>query len=114
MATFIGYVAHGFSGAVVATVAVFAGPLRLVLGVGAWLARVRSQRPVRAALRGLTPAVVGLMAAAALALGRSLEGPPELAIAAATLLTLSRFRVSPVAVMAAGGLVRLGLRAAGI
>lgn len=113
MATFIGYVAHGLAGAIVATVAVFTGPLLLVLGVGAWVARVRSRRPVRAALRGLTPAVVGLMAAAALTLGRSLAGAPELAIAAASLLTLSRFRVSPIAVMIAGGATRLALRAGG-
>jgi chromate transporter len=105
-------VAHGLAGAIVATAAVFAGPLVLVLGVGAWLARVRSHRPVRAALRGLTPAVVGLMAAAALTLGQTLAGAPELAIAAATMLTLSRFRVSPIAVMAAGGAVRMALRAA--
>ncbi len=114
LATFIGYLVHGATGAVTATAAVFAGPLALVIAVGAWLARVRSRRPVRAALRGLTPAVVGLMAAAALTLGRSLAGPPELAIAAATLLTLSRFRVSPVAVMAIGAAARVALRAAGI
>jgi chromate transporter len=114
MATFIGYLVHGLAGALVATVAVFAGPLVLVLAVGAWLARVRSRRPVRAALRGLTPAVVGLMAAATLSLGRSIEGAPELAIAAATLLTLSRFRVNPVLLMALGGAVRVALRAAGI
>jgi chromate transporter len=80
--------------------------------------RLARARPLattgRAALRGLTPAVVGLMAAAALTLGRSLDGPPDLAIAAATLLTLARFRVNPVAVMALRGAVRLALRAAGI
>jgi chromate transporter len=114
MATFIGYLVHGLLGALVATVAVFSGPLVLVLAVGAWLARVRSRRPVRAALRGLTPAVVGLMAAAAISLGRSLEGSPELAIAAATLLTLARFQVNPVVLMALGGAARLALRAAGI
>jgi len=34
--------------------------------------------------------------------------------AGATLLTLSRFRVNPVALMALGGAVRLALRATGI
>ena len=114
MATFIGYLVEGGPGAVAATVAVFAGPLLLVLAVGAWLARVRHRRPVRAALRGLTPAVVGLMAAAAMTLGRSLGGAPELAIAAASFLTLSRFRVNPVLVMVLGGGARLALRAAGL
>ncbi|MFO0585416.1 MAG: chromate transporter [Anaeromyxobacter sp.] len=113
MATFVGYLTAGLPGALVATVAIFAGPLLLVLGIGAVLARYRSRRPVRAALRGLTPAVVGLMAAAALTLGSSLEGAPELAIAGAAFLTLARFRASPVAVMAAGGAARLALALAG-
>jgi len=114
MATFIGYLVHGALGALVATVAVFSGPLLLVVAIGAWLARVRSRRSVRAALRGLTPAVVGLMAAAALTLGGSLQGPSEFAIAGAALLTLTRFRVNPVLVMALGGVARLALRTAGI
>jgi chromate transporter len=113
MATFIGYVVAGIAGALVATVAVFAAPFLLLVGIGTWLARVRSRRPVRAALRGLTPAVVGLMAAAAVTLGRSLIGPLDFAIAAATLLTLSRFQVNPVVIMAIGGAVRLALGAAG-
>jgi chromate transporter len=75
---------------------------------------VRGRRAVRAGLRGLTPAVVGLMAAAALTLGQSLDGAPGVAIAGATLLTLTRFPVSPALVMAAGGAVRLALHAAGI
>jgi chromate transporter len=114
MATFIGYVVAGIAGAFVATVAVFSGPLVLLVGVGAWLARVRHRRPVRAALRGLTPAVVGLMAAAAITLGRSLGGSPDVAIAVGALLTLSRFRVNPAVVMAIGGAVRVALSVAGL
>jgi chromate transporter len=114
MATFIGYVVHGVAGALVATIAVFSGPIVLLVAVGGWLARVRSRRPVRAALRGLTPAVVGLMAAAAITLGRSLVGPPDVAIAVGALLTLSRFRVNPVIVMAIGGVARAALHLAGI
>jgi chromate transporter len=114
MATFIGYLIHGPLGALVATLAIFSGPLVLVVAVGGWLARVRSRRPIRAALRGLTPAVVGLMCAAALTLGQSLEGTPELAIAAASLLTLVRFRVNPVWIMLLGGVARLGLHVVGI
>ncbi len=114
MATFIGYVVHGPLGALVATLSIFSGPFVLVVAVGGWLSRVRSRRPVRAALRGLTPAVVGLMTAAALTLGRSLEGPVELAIAAATLLTLARFKVNPVWIMLFGGAARLGMHLAGL
>jgi chromate transporter len=114
MATFIGYVKFGLVGAAVATLSIFAAPLAIVVALGGWIARVRSRRPVRAALRGLTPAVVGLMTAAAITLGGGLVGPAELAIAAATVLTLVRFEVNPVWILFVGGAARLGLHAFGV
>jgi len=103
MATFIGYVKEGLAGALVATTAIFAAPLVLTIALGRWLARHRSRRSVRAALRGLTPAVVGMMAAAALTLAMSLDGTRELAIAVAVGMTLTRFRVNPVLMLVIGG-----------
>ena len=114
MATFIGYLIHGVPGALVATAGILTGPFVLLVTLGTLLDRLRSRRPVRAALRGLTPAVAGLMAAAALTLGEPLDGGAELAIAAAVGLALNRFEVNPVALLALGGLLRLGLKAAGI
>jgi len=114
MATFIGYLQHGFLGATVATVAIFSGPFALVGLLGTWLDRVRSRRWVRAALRGLTPAVVGLMAAAAITLGGSFDAKVEVGIAAATVLTAVRFDVNPVWLLVLGGVARLGLSFAGL
>jgi chromate transporter len=114
LATFIGYIVHGLSGALVATIAIFSGPFVLVVGLGTWLDRMRARRAVRAALRGLTPAVVGLMAAAGLALGGALDGAVEVGIAGATLLTLTRFRVNPAVMLVLGGAARLALKLAGI
>src|SRR5437588_3937377 len=91
LATFIGYLRHGWLGAVVATIGIFAAPFALVATAGTWLDRIRSRRPVRAALRGLTPAVLGLMAAAVISLGDTLNGEGEIAIAIAVGPTLSRF-----------------------
>jgi len=85
-----------------------------VVTLGTWLLRMRSRRAVRAALRGLTPAVVGLMAAAAVTVGATLQRPVEFGIAAATALTLSRFRANPVLVLLLAGAVRWGLAAAGM
>lgn len=114
MATFIGYVARGLPGAMIATFSIFAAPFALVVSLGSWLLRMRSRRVVRAGLRGLTPAVVGLMAAAAVTLGASLRGPVDLAIAAATVLTLSRFRLNPVVLLATAGAARWLLALRGI
>jgi chromate transporter len=114
MATFIGYVVGGMPAALLATVGVFSAPLLLVVGVGGFLDRVRSRRPVRAALRGLTPAVAGLTAAAAITLASSLQGGVEVAIAAAVFLTASRFPVNPAVMLALGGVARVALKAAGV
>ena len=88
MATFLGYLEHGLAGAAVATVAIFAAPFLLVVLLGTWLDRMRSRRWVRAALRGLTPAVVGLMAGSGHHPGQRLSTTKaEVGIAAATALT---------------------------
>ncbi|HUK66439.1 MAG TPA: chromate efflux transporter [Anaeromyxobacteraceae bacterium] len=114
MATFIGYVAHGLAGALVATFTIFAAPFGLVVSLGSWLLRMRSRRVVRAALRGLTPAVVGLMAAAAVTLGTSMRGPADVAVSVVTLLTLSRFATNPVAVLLVAGVARYLLSLGGV
>jgi chromate transporter len=108
LATFIGYLRQGLAGALVATVAIFSAPFALVTLAGSWLDRVRSRRAVRAALRGLTPAVLGLMAAAMISLFPTMDGSAEIAIAVAVGLTLTRFEVNPVAMLALGGLARFG------
>ena len=114
MATFIGYVKSGFAGALVSTAAIFAAPFLLSVALGGWLARYRSRRVVRAALRGLTPAVVGTIAAAAITLAEGLHGPGEIAIAVAVGLTLTRFRVNPVLMLALGGAGKLLLVGLGV
>jgi chromate transporter len=114
MATFIGYVLHGWLGAIVATLAIFSAPFALVALAGTWLDRLRSRRPVRAALRGLTPAVLGLMAAAMIALGVTLNGEAEVGIAVAVALTLSRFDINPALMLLIGGVARVGLKFLGL
>jgi chromate transporter len=114
LATFIGYMRHRLVGAVVATVSIFAAPFLLVVLAGSTLDRLRSRRFVRAGLRGLTPAVLGLMAAAAIALGDQLAGESEIGIAVAVALTLSRFPLNPALMLLVGGVARLCLRMVGL
>jgi chromate transporter len=114
LATFIGYLRHGWAGAVVATIGIFSAPFVLVAFAGTWLDRIRSRRPVRAALRGLTPAVLGLMAAAVISLGDTINGEGEIAIAVAVALTLSRFEINPAVMLALGGVARFAFRFAGL
>jgi len=100
-ATFIGYRVAGLVGAVIATVAVFLPPGLLAVAAGSAVERFASNPQVGAFLAGIKPAVVGLLAAAALSLGRAgLHDATEWAVAGAALLALLRWRVSPILVLA--------------
>ncbi len=69
-ATFLGYRIAGAAGALAATLGVFLPPLFLSLLVARRLAAVENRRRVRAFLRGVSVAVVGVIAAAAYAVYR--------------------------------------------
>ncbi len=107
-ATFIGYRVAGLAGAVVATLAVFLPPGVLAVAAGSALERFAHNEHVAAFLAGIKPAVVGLLASAALSLGRAgLHDAPSWAIAAAALLVLLRWRPHPLAVLAAAAALHL-------
>lgn len=114
LATFAGYLHHGWAGAAASTVALLAAPWVLVQLAGGWLGRVREHPVVRAAASGLLPAVVGLMGSAALVLGSSFHGPAGLGIAAAAALTLFRYDLNPAWVVAGGGALRFLLHLGGL
>jgi chromate transporter len=70
-ATFVGYAAAGLPGAIVATVAVFAPSFVLAIGSSNLLQRISSWSAAAAFLKGVSPAVVGSIAAVSAHLGRS-------------------------------------------
>jgi chromate transporter len=70
-ATFVGYAAAGLPGAVVATVAVFTPSFFFAILTSNFLQRVRSWKMASAFLKGVSPAVVGSIAAVSAELGRS-------------------------------------------
>jgi chromate transporter len=94
-ATFLGYLLHGWSGAAVATCAIFLPSFFMAGAVGALAGRLRNSRAAAGFLDGVNAAAVALMAAVALALGRgALVDPWTCAIALAALALLVRFRVN--------------------
>ncbi|PWT94766.1 MAG: hypothetical protein C5B55_02240 [Blastocatellia bacterium] len=106
-ATFIGYRVAGTLGALVATIAVFLPAFVMTLAAGSSLRRFRANRQVQAFLRGVTPAVVGLLVAAAWSIGHAgihtWLGLTICIIAAAIQL---RFRMNPFWVILGAGVVR--------
>jgi chromate transport protein ChrA len=109
-ATFIGYRVAGTLGAIVATVSIFLPSLILTVAAGSSLRRFRANRQVQAFLRGVTPAVVGLLVAAAWSIGRAgIHTWVGVALALAAVLVLVRFRVNPFLVMLGAAVVRYAL-----
>ena len=72
LATFAGYHVAGLTGSIAATVGVCLPGGLLLLALGALAIRLRDRPAFRAAMRGLMPALVGLLAATALRLGLAL------------------------------------------
>ncbi len=107
-ATFIGYRVAGTLGALVATVSIFLPAFLMTLAAGASLRRFRTNEIVQSFLRGVAPAVVGLLVAAALSIGRAgIHSWIGLSIAIASLFVLIRYRPSAIWVILGAGLVRL-------
>ena len=109
-ATFIGYRVAGTLGALVATVSIFLPSLVLTVVAGSSLRRFRSNRQVQAFLRGVTPAVVGLLVAAAWSTGRAgIHTWVGLSIALLAAAALIRFRLNPFLVMLGAVMLRFAV-----
>jgi len=108
VAAFLGDVAGGPAGGVLAAVAIFLPSLVYVPLINLVVRLVEHRPAVRAALDAVLAAVVGLVAAACVDLGRAaFRGGPEVLIAVVAFALLLRWpRAQPVAVVAgaAGGL----------
>jgi chromate transporter len=109
-ATFIGYLLHGVSGGLVATVGIFL-PAFLLVGVsGALIPWLRRSPPARAFLDGVNAGSMALMAVVTWELGRhALTSPWQAALAAASLLLL-RLGVNSSWLVAGGALTGALLR----
>ena len=86
LATFAGYQVAGLTGSLAATIGVCLPGALLLLALGAIAIRLRDRPAFRAAMRGLMPALVGLLAATAVRLALALvpagaSFPPLQAIA---------------------------------
>ena len=106
-ATFIGYRVAGTLGALLATISIFLPAFLMTIAAASSLRRFRNNEQVQAFLRGVAPAVVGLLIAAALSLGRAgIHSWVGIAIMVAAMFTLVRFRPNAFWVIMGAGLLR--------
>ena len=112
-ATFIGYVLHGWSGALLATFGIFAPGFLFVACSQPLIPRLRASAVTSAVLDGVVVASLGLMAAVTWNLFRStIVDPPAAALAAGAALLLFTTRLNSTWLVLAGGVVGAILRSA--
>ena len=103
LAAYVGYKVLGITGAVVAAAAIFLPSFVLMLVLLPVFDRIRTLTWARAAMQGIVPGVIGVMAVALVRMTPH-AAPDPLAIAAlvVTLATLILWRVAPLKAMLAG------------
>ncbi len=104
LATFTGFKAGGFVGALVGTVFIFLPCTAFMLAITSRYEQFRRMELIRNTLDGLLPAVVGLVAAAAWSLGKtSLFTVRDFLLLAAGFGLLQFTRVSPMVIILGAG-----------
>lgn len=105
---FIGYKVAGFFGALVATIGIFLPPGILMIAGTHALNRIKQSPLIKAALRGIRPAIIGMIISAVIAVGMTAQHHwVSLLIFAAALLALLRFKLDVVWVIPTAGLAGL-------
>ena len=111
-AGFIGYLVAGFSGAVVATLAIFTPIYLGVVVPGRWFLRHRDNRQIKASVSGATAAAAGALAGAVVVLTRQAVTDLVTAlIALGALLALWRFKLKEPYLVVAAGVIGILLHA---
>jgi len=106
-ATFIGYRVAGTLGALVATLSIFLPAFLMTIAAASSLRRFRNNEQVQSFLRGIAPAVVGLLVAAALSLGRAgIHSWVGFLIMIVAMFTLIRYRPNAFWVILGAGVIR--------
>ena len=106
-ATFIGYRVAGTLGALVATISIFLPSFLMTVVAGSSLARFHTNKIVQSFLKGVTPAVVGLLVAAGISIGRAgIHSWVGMLIAVIAGVVLMRYRPNAIWVILGAGLVR--------
>ena len=109
-AAFIGYVVKGFLGSLVSTIAIFFPPALIMVTCSHWLEQIKQSAVIQAALRGIRPAVIGMIFFAVYAVLTTAQlhwATPV--IFAGALVALVRFKVGLVVLIPVSGLLGLAL-----
>jgi chromate transporter len=114
-ATFVGYRVAGLTGSVVCTLAIVLLPFAIILVISRIFLRYRKSRVVQLFMEGIRPAVVALILAAALSVGKATK--PDIAGIIISLLifwAVMKKKFHPILLIAASGMTGVLLNVAGV
>lgn len=104
-ATFIGYKVGGMLGAIAATIAIFFPPAFLMIFCSRFMLQIKQSKIISAIFKGLRPAVIGMIFAAAFTISRGVEIQwPTLLIFVGVLISSIKFKVNVVYLIPISGL----------
>ena len=107
-AAFIGYKVQGIIGALVSTIAIFAPPALLMVTMSNILEHIKQSVFIQAALKGVRPAVIGMIFIAGIVLAQTVPLHwASLLIFAASLMGIWRFKLEVVLIIPLAGLIGL-------
>ena len=96
-ATFVGYNMFGIWGGIMCTLCTIAVPVILSLIVSFYFSKFKENRQLQNALKGIRPAVIGLIAASCLSIAKiSITSVYSLLFFGITLLLVWKFKVNPI------------------
>ncbi len=107
-AAFIGYKVQGILGAIFATLGIFTPPFWLMIGGARILEWSKQSRHIQAAMKGIRPAVIGMIFAASWIVGQTAEpNGISIAIFSLSLFALVRWRVDVIWLLLGAGFAGL-------
>jgi chromate transporter len=107
-AAFIGYKVAGLAGATIATISIFTPPALIMLLCTRFLDHIKRSEGINAGLRGIRPAVIGMIAAAGVTVARTAPYTwISVLIFGATLVALLRFKTETAWIIPAAGIAGL-------
>jgi chromate transporter len=108
MVAFMGYKIAGLAGATLGTVGLFLPSALIVLAIAGSYLRFKDAPLIQGAMRGISLAVIGLLAAVVIELGRgALVTPMHILIGAAAFVAAGPLKRDPIAVLLGAGVVGL-------
>ncbi|MFA6904050.1 MAG: chromate efflux transporter [Gallionellaceae bacterium] len=105
---FIGYKIAGFFGALAATIGIFLPPAILMILASHGMSRIKQSAAIKAVLRGIRPAVIGMIIAAVITVGMTAQHHwVSLLIFVSALIAQLKFKLDVVWVIPTAGLIGL-------